>query len=367
MNDLNVVLSAAELRHLGTLVGGVPTAISPVAGPATGPADAGHLAQLGLLAPNGSLSSAALPAITILAHARSYAGVVLRDTATFEHVVYFDGHDKVALTSEIGGFRLQDPPPAMGDLLRASLGEGIAVAVALDEVFTAAEACVFLAVMDLRRRAILQALLDDRDAPAAPVDVATLSAWLARPATGSQWLAPLVRDSVGAPVDPASVDGAVRSLTARQALLPAASGIMPGTAIDALASRFPLVRMLVRVRAGRVSDDGRVVTADLRVAQSDGLQHLLWEADAAGRVHLECVTPTGLASTIEHFLTDADALAAFVPAPIPQPAPPPAASPTEGPAAVPAAATGPRFCPQCGTPTTPGARFCRSCGRQLIA
>ena len=130
--------------------------------------------------------------------------------------------------------------------------------------------------------------------------------------------------------------------------------MIPGATIAALAERFLLIRMLLRVRAGR-SDGDRVVTTDLRVAQSAGFQHLLWEADAAGRVHLECVTPTGLASTIEHFLTDADALAALVPAAV---AAPVAVAASAGPAA-PAAR---RFCPNCGAPTAPGARFCPSCG-----
>ncbi len=369
MGDLNVVLSAAELRYLGTLAGQAPTTISPLGGPAAGPLDPAHLAQLGLVEPGGSLAPSVAPAVKVLADARAYAGLVLQDAGTFEHVVYFDGPDRVALTSETGGFRVQDPPPSLGDLLRANLGEGILLAVELDVVFSAAEACVFLGVMDIRRRQILQALLEDREAPAVPVDPRALSAWLGHAATGSQWLAPIVRDSVGARLDPASIDAATRSLIDRQALASSGGGVTPGPAIAALADRFLLIRMLLRLRAGRVDGDGRVVTTDLRVAQSAGFQHLLWEADGAGQVHLQCVTPTGLASTIEHFLTDADALAGFAPAPVAQPVPPtpPPASPPPGPVAAPAAGAGPRFCPQCGTPTTPGARFCRSCGRQLIA
>ena len=354
MSELNVVLSGAELRRFGALVGSAPTAISPLAGPPDGPVDPAHLARLGLLAPDGSIAPRAFPALRVLANARSYAGVVLQDAGIFEHVVYFDGHDSVGLTSETGGFRLQDPPPALGALLRATLGEGIAVAVELDDIFTAPEASVFLGVMDLRRRQILQGLLEDRDAPVAPVDQAAISAWLGRPATGSQWLAPIVRDSVGAGLDPASIEAATRSLVGRQALAQSGGDVIPGAAIAALVERFLLIRMLLRVRAGR-SDGDRVVTTDLRVAQSAGFQHLLWEADAAGRVHLECVTPTGLASTIEHFLTDADALAALVPAAV---AAPVAAAASAGPAA-PAAR---RFCPNCGAPTAPGARFCPSCG-----
>ncbi len=362
MPELNVVLSAAELRHLGTLVGIPLTTISPLAGPADGPADPAHLVAAGILATDASIAPLALPAVRVLASARAYAGVVLRDSGTFEHVVYFDGHDKVALTSETGGFRLQDPAPVMGDLLRATLGEGVAVGVALDEVFTATEAAVLLAVLDLRRRQLLQGVLDDRDAAATPIERSAIAAWLARPATASQWIAPLLRETAGAAVDPASLDAAVRSLTARAALVASGSSVVAGTAVEALAPRFLIIRMLLRARAGRIFDDGRVVTADLHVAQSAGLQHLLWETDVSGRVHLQCVTPTGLASTIEHFLTDADALADFTPAPQPTPAA------TAAPAVAPAPpVTGPRFCPQCGSPTVPGARFCRSCGRQLLA
>lgn len=364
MSDLDVVLSAAELRHLGTLAGAVPSAISPLAGPADGAVDTSHLARLGLIAPSGALAAPAAEVVSVLANARSYAGLVLQDAAIFEHVVYFDGRGRVALTNETGGFRVQDPPPALGELLRANLGEGIAVGVALDEVFTAAEAAVFLAVLDLRRRQSIAALLEDREAPATPVDPSSIAGWLARPLVASQWLAPLVRESAGARLDVSSVEAALRSLSARGAILPSGPGVIPGPTIEALASRFLIIRMLLRVRAGRIADDGSVVTADLRIAQSAGLQHLLWEADGAGRVHLECVTPTGLASTIERFLVDADALAAFAPASTPQPAPVDAAAPPPA-ASTPSAA--PRFCPQCGTPTIPGGRFCRSCGRQMVA
>lgn len=315
MTGLNAVLSAAELKHLGTLTGGRSSAISPLAGPADGPVDPARLAQIGLLAPGGALAPSAADAVNVLANARAYAALIIQDATAFEHVVYFSGHEKVALTNEAGDFRLQDPPPALGDLLRVKLGEGVVLGLALDEELSAAEAAVLFAAVDLRRRQRLEALLEDRDVAALPIDPSSVASWLARPLASSQWLAPILRGSVEAPVDRASMDEAFRSLSARGALAAGGSGVVAGPMVEALGSHFLVIRMLLRLRAGRVADDGRVISTDIRVAQSAGFQHLLWEADGAGRVHVQCVTPTGLATTIERFLTDADALAEFVPAP----------------------------------------------------
>ncbi len=320
MTLLNAVLSAAELKHLGSLTGASPSAISPFAGPADGPVDPSRLAQIGLLTSDGSLAPAATAAVNVLANASAYAALIIQDAAAYEHVVYFSGHDKVALTNEAGDLRLHDPAPALGDLLRLKLGAGVLLGLELDEELTGAEAAVLLAAVDLQRRERLEALLEDRDAEALRVDPSSIASWLARPLVSSQWLAPILRGSVDAPVDRASVDEALRSLSARGAFVARASDVVAGPTVEALGSHFLVIRSLLRLRAGRLADDGRVISTDIRVAQSAGFQHLLWEADGAGRVHLQCVTPTGLATTIERFLTDADALAESVPA-APAPAP----------------------------------------------
>lgn len=377
MSPLSVTLTDGDLRALGAVVPGPKSAISPLGTAPTGALDIARLVQLGVLTATGAPSPAAYPALQVLANARAFAGIVSADNAISEHVSYFDGASAVSLTALADGIHLDDPAstPAIVGGLSGDLGFGDLVPVALDVTFATADAVTLLAAIDLRRRQILSALAADSPTAAQPFTAAAI-AQQARPSDRPQWLAQLAASTLGVPpLDASAAAASLQALAARGLLIADAGGFLPSAALDVLCERFLALHMLVRINAGRLTDDGRVATTDIRIAQSNYRDLLLWEM-SGGQVHLQTLSPDQLVLIATKLLTDGEALTDFArslrpvapqPPPAPASVPPPAASAPPEPATAPAAATGPRFCPQCGTPTTPGARFCRSCGRRLVA
>lgn len=307
MPELNCLVSPAELAYLGKLLGQTATAISPLTGPAVGSVDNARLAKSGLLS-GDALTPAGRDAVGVLSRATAYAGLVLAGGGTYEHVVYFDGTSRVALTAEGSDFRLQSPAPDAALLTESAFGDVGTNALDFDDVLTVPEAAVALGLVDLERRRELQGILDDEDAASGAFRVADLEAWLSRHPANSQWLAPVLRDTLGAGIDATAIKEALASLGARGALVRAGDMISLGDTLVALASRLLVVGMLARIRAGRIEGD-EVTTADMHIVQSQSMHHLIWEADAAGQVHVQCPSSSVLSAMAQGLLTDPTALA----------------------------------------------------------
>ncbi len=338
MNSVDCLLSPAELIHAGQLLGVNPSAVSPLGGAVAGAVDATRLVAAGLVA-DGGLTADARAALGVLARASAYASLILSGDGTYEEVVYLDGAARVSLREEGGQVRLIAPATDATALLSAAFGEDTANSVEFDSTFTATEAAVVLALVDLQRRRELQGVLDEREPGLAAIAIADLYAWLSRTATTAQWLADLLRDTLGLHPDRTAIDAAIASLAAEGAVTQSSAGLAPSALIGGLANRLLIVATLARVRAGRAVGDS-VSAVDIRIAQGQGGRHLLWEADATGRVHLQLLAGAQVAALLEPLFTDPDAIDV---------------------------APGGRSCPGCGAVAAAGARFCTSCGHTLAA
>ena len=306
MPDLSCTISTAELHLLAQHIEVTPTAISPLRSASAGSTDTTHLQSAGLLT-GGALAPAAREALEVLARASAYAGLVLVGDTTWEQVTYLDGTRRVALSREGDALRLESPAPPVDALLRGVFGDGDTNEAELDSVFTGAQAVVLAALIDLQRRHDLQGILDDREAGASPIPVEDVHAWVGRDGDSSQWLAPMVRDTVGVTLDAAAVDDALAALTAEDAVTREGDRIVPSPMIVGLAGRLLVLGMLARVRAGRATGED-VTTVDVRIARGLGGQHFLWEADRRGQVHLLCLPATDLVALLTPLLEAPEAI-----------------------------------------------------------
>ena len=306
MTDLDVLLSPAELHHLGGLIEGPASALAPFEGLAAGDVDLARLTRAGLLH-GDALSEAGRLALGILGHADASAGFVLAEgDSVREHAVYFAGVMVASLTSEGDQIRLQVPPPAATSLLGDAIGAVDAVAVSFEALFTVPEACVFLAAVDVQRRRILQSVLDDSEPSLGPTDLPALRAWITRTDDSTQWLAPAVGAASLTVIDPEAIEAAAASLAAEGVIERSAGGVAPTAVVSALAHGFLVLQTFVRLRAARVIQ-GVVHTVDIRIAQSQQGHHLLWEADAQGHVHLATLSAAEVTATTDLLLRNAGA------------------------------------------------------------
>jgi hypothetical protein len=307
VTNVDVLLSPPELHYLGGLVEGPMSGLAPFDGFASGEVDLARLTSTGLLR-DEALSEAGRATLGILGHADASAGFVLAEgDSVREHAVYFAGGAAASLASDGEQVRLQVPPPALADLLGDAIGAGDAVALPFEALFTTAEACVFLASVDIQRRRILQSILDDGEPSLSATDLGTLREWITRTTDSTQWLAPTVRAASPHVIDAGMIEAAATSLAADGVIERGAGGVAPTAVVSALAHCFLVLQAFMRLRAARVTD-GVVHTIDIRIAQSQQGHHLLWETDAQGRVHLATLSPTEVTATIEQILTNSGVL-----------------------------------------------------------
>jgi hypothetical protein len=353
----DLALTPGGLLELARCFGVTGTPLVPLVGagsaaPGWTEDDRQTLRTAGLLQGESTVDPTLGSVLSALAASRAFGRVrVGLVRPELDAVVHHTPAGPLSLSSRDGGVRLRTQP-VVEDLVLAVAeltGTSVLRPVTLDVSLPAEGAACLVAALDLGRRAILEALVQDRDPLPPTLTPEALGQWLSRPPGRPQWLTPrylqgrdagalgaaaAVRQGLGQLVDAGLVEGAVTALRAGAALM------------DAVAA-LAILDQAVILEAGRVGDSGSPMTTAIGAVRGAGSATLVWESGPDGSVRFAGASPAGLLSMTADLLGNPEALSV--------------GGAAEG--SDPGAEASARFCPGCGTEARAGDRFCRSCGR----
>ncbi len=310
---------------------------------------------------NGQPADALHRVLEILVASDAYAWIGYEGSRLLQSTaVYHAGAHRVLLQEIPEGVRLVSPPPATAvfDLLGHHLGVSPFRAITLDVVLDEVDSLVFAALVDLRRRELLGALLDRRSETAGVMPVSAVADWIAAKDPGAQWLTSRLRQFLALKTTPdaAAVQAGVDRLVAKgYATAPWTGRVCPTEKIDLVARQLILLSNRILLSAASLSADGKnSIAVALEAFQSGVTGLILLEKTGPNSVHFAGLSPQMLLAIAAQLFETPRRLReleshAFS-----------AAATMTG-----SETTGSVACPACSGPNAADAKFCSHCGKPL--
>ena len=273
------------------------------------------LASSGLLQ-DGRLDEAAHRLLTTLGAATAFSRLRLSSPGGFlDEAIYFgeDGAETVQISNGPDGLTLASPGDAETLLARASEFTGSSArpvapwAVELPPL----EGLVLAGLLDLRRKAVIRALIDNQPVMPPPSDGQSIAAAINGLLGNAQWLAATVQNVCGLAGTPApvQVQSALESLDGKHMVWQQGGNYFPLPEALQTADRFLITSTLLSLDLGHANSQGRVAFSRAAWLQS-GVAEMLEIAQTVHQVRLETIPPSAVLEKVRYSLTHAGALPA---------------------------------------------------------
>jgi hypothetical protein len=347
MKTTEFFVSLAALAGLGRLIPGEQSPISPLLpGTELTPEQVAALKENGVLDSSGEIASEFLGALETVARAGYYSQVRLDGSGNFlECVVYFspDFKNSTAVFTTGEGLLVRSPAPVQDIVLalKQHIGESTLQNLDFYAEIGFDEALALAALIDLRRRALLKGMSEDREPDDKGFTVDAVYSEIVRESDNAQWFVTLFKEMTGAGHDRGQLDKALGALAA-EGLVNIQDGIYRLTdRAGVLAGRFLLLYNLVSLKAGREMTGGNVVQVGFVCLQSGINSILTIQTTEGNKMEITALPAAALFRYVELYLSDPVAIQLLIPGEV---------------------AAQPSACRGCGKPLNPGARFCGACG-----
>jgi hypothetical protein len=312
------VISPHLLSGLAGLIPGEKSPLSPLNIPNPPELTADQRAELvetGMFDQNGLVESARLM-LAGLSEVPSFARVRMNaPTGYLDEAVHFtgDGSQTIGISNTPDGLILATPGDPDGILKHLSeyIGSSAHAASEWSVALPPQEMLVLAALLDLRRKAVLRAILDQQ--PVAPpagdpqsVTSAIQSMW-----SNSQWLTAAIQNTVNltAAPDVQMVHAALLSLSDKELVWLQDGDFLPDPEIITVIDRFLLIGTILTLDAGNTNLQGRFVLSRHSWLQT-GISEMLHISREGEMLQLEVVSPAAVLEKLRFFLTTFDALPA---------------------------------------------------------
>lgn len=272
--------------------------------------------------------------------------------------IYHSGDQRVLMHETPGGVRLVSPVPERIalELLGHHLGVSPLRTLSMDKVAGMTDALVLGAIIDLRRRELMGALLDRGPEAAGLVPLSRIVDWIDVREPGSQWLTSHLRAFLAIEEPPAAVEirAALDRLGAEGYVTESNSGMFRSTdKIDEVARQLLLISNRVLLKATSLTPDKQSsVQTEIEVLQSGVNGLLLLDHTGPAHVRLVGMSSQWVLALVSHLFENPRHLGGLA-------AKTYVVQPATG------AGEAGLSCPSCGGENPVGSKFCCHCGRAL--
>ena len=318
MSPSRFMIDPSLLGGISALASGDKSPLSPLRIPnptELTPNQRNTLEGIGLLK-EGELSEAGRLLLGALNEASSFARLRLSTPGGFlDEAVYFSGASAqtACISNTPEGLVLAFPGDVDPLLTRLSefTGSSARPANPWSVELPPLEALVLAGLLDLRRKAVIRALLDNQAVTPPPSDPQSVSTALAGLLENPQWFAATVQNVCGLTGAPAAaqVQAALEALVGKQRVWQQTGNYFPLPEAIQAADRFLMTGILLSLDLGRANSQGRAAFSRIGWLQS-GVSEMFQVAQADHQVRLEIVSPAAALEKIRYYLTTADALPA---------------------------------------------------------
>lgn len=276
-------------------------------------------------------------------------------------VVYHAG-DKSVLVQEIpNGVNLLSPVPerTVLDLLGHHVGVAPFRSIILDATLGEADALVLAALIDLRRRELLGALLDRQSEAAGSMPRSAIVDWVATKEPGAQWLISRLCQFFAKENAPSVAEvqsGIDRCVAEGYATVPAKGMICATEKIDSTARQLVLLSNRILLSATSLAANGEnSITLSLEVLQSGLSGLLLLDRTGPGRIRLAGVSAQLVLALASQLFANPSHLRDLAPK----------SFTAEDDKTASETKTATALCPACGGVNPAGSKFCCHCGQTM--
>lgn len=318
MTATRFVISPALLSSLAGLVPGEKSPLSPLYGshPAElTPQDRETLFQAGILDENG-LTEPARMVLAALSEAPSFARLRLNTpTGYLDEAIHFtgEGAQTVGISNTPDGLVLSSPGDADAALenVRQFISDSNRPMPPWSVELLPIEMLTLAALLDLRRKAVLRAIVDQQPVVPPPGDAHSLVNAIQVMWGNPQWLTAAVQNSGAIPMAPSTpqIQSALAVLSQKKLVWQQNGNFYPEPLATQVADRFLLIGTLLTLDAGSANLQGRYTLTRQSWLQA-GLSEMLHITQVQERMRLELVPPAAALEKIQLFLSTFDAIPA---------------------------------------------------------
>lgn len=350
------------LGTLGSLSGKTLGRISPFNYGKESADRKGDIAQLAVLEicdAEGKILPDKQAAVNTLATADAFTRIYLTTPQrVIEYIAYFSPDGTVAGITNDNGMQLISYPAtndAMLELVRQTIGFSVYRNGSFDVHLTRAEALVLTAMIDLQRKEMFVKFAEGKTAERLVLTQKEIVGMLSIPPGNFQWLSSAFVDlfSPERIPKPDEMKKVIETLVTKGYAAKAGKGHSLSDECLLLARGHILPSMYLTLTAGKDTASGTTNGAGFTCIIS-GIHDLLYIDYHADDVELQTVASREINDYIGAFLTNPAILGGL------------ADLSSQKLSAPSLAATGKKFCPQCGASLRPGLKFCSSCGAKIV-
>ncbi len=318
MTVTRFVVSPAILGGLSGLVPGEKSPLSPLhipTPPELTPEQHESLFEAGMLDQNGLVESARLM-LAALAEAPSFARVRLNaPTGYLDEAIHFTGEGafSVGISNTPDGLVLNSPGDSenifsqIKEFTGSSNYQGPAWSVELLPL----EMLCLAALMDLRRQAVLRAIVDQQPVIPLPCNVSAIASAIESMWGNPQWLTNAIQiaTAIRTPPAPLLVQAALSSLVNINQAWHQNDSYYPIPEAIQTADRFLLIDTVLHLDAGSANMQGRFTLLRQSWLQAS-ITEMLHISQVKDNIRLQLVSPAAALKEIHFFLTNYDAVPA---------------------------------------------------------
>lgn len=270
--------------------------------------DKNHLHQIGFIDAEGNFLNAIRPTISILSN--PYAIVKMRFTggaSIFEHSINYDDtfNNYVSLTMTPEDICIDDisKPNSIIKILKDFIGISNLKSINISGKYNIYEALVIASIMDIERRSVLRAFIDE--IPVAHNSYSVNMIWRIINSTSPsiQWFVSIISDIIGThqTVSLQHVKNGIEGLVEKGVLIKNGEQYQCTGEMEKLPERMIVVDNILSAHIYKMDDEKNIITTGFTCIQS-GVHDLLFMDYDGTEISFESVTSASLLECIEQFI-----------------------------------------------------------------
>ena len=318
MTVTRFVVSPAVLGGLAGMVPGEKSPLSPLHipnPPELTPEQRESLFEAGMLDQNGLVGSARLM-LAALAEAPSFARIRLNaPTGYLDEAIHFtgDGASSMGISNTPDGLVLISPGDAdhVFSQIKEFTGSSSYAGPAWLVDLLPLEMLCLAALIDLRRQAVLHAIVDQQPVVPLPCDVSAIVDAIHSMWGNPQWLTNAIQSATAIHTPPTAplVQAALSGLVEKKQAWQQSGNYYPIPEAIQTADRFLLIGTTIHLDAGNANMQGRFTLSRQSWLQA-GISEMLHISQVKDNIRLQLVSPAVALEKIRFFLTNYDAVTA---------------------------------------------------------
>jgi pSer/pThr/pTyr-binding forkhead associated (FHA) protein len=318
MTEQQFVISPYLLSGLSGLIPGEKSPLSPLNVPNPPELTSDQRAELikaGLFDENGLVEPARL-LLAALSEVPSFARLRMNAPNGYvDEAVHFtgEGAQSIGISNTPDGLVLTTPGnvDAILNKLKEYVGDSIHDAGSWSVELQPTEMLVLAALLDMRRKAVLHAILDQQPVVPPPGDPQSVVTAIQAMWSDPQWLTTAIQNTanIQAAPDAQQAHVALMALADKELVWLQDSSFLPVPEVIAIIDRFLLIGNILTLDAGNSNLQGRYVMTRQCWLQT-GVSEMLHLSSNASLFRLEVVSPAAVIEKLRFYLTTFDAIPA---------------------------------------------------------